>query len=505
MVLNASGLREPDDAGNPCPPGMEGPIALYFDALSHLHVGHLPCAMATMRLAVEGGLDAARRTHFEIETCYATGDWSRLSGLVAPDTDFGLPVAECPWIRIAIARLKTRDVVGALLAMSHFSQLRPGDPSFLPLLAQQLTLPEDDPTLIRLLHGVVLSQPDTDRFRAVCAHLRQETQSAIAFEPFETLLAGQSTGATKLARDWASAVYQKANQPRAERPSRRTMEEMAEALQWALDGDFGQAVRDVEAIPVSSLSRFSRARRREILRILRSLARAPKPSRATLGDDTGEVLVSEAGDCHKVAVVFTGLAERVSGVPISVFDRLLANAGYRSLFLRDSSRRAFTCGIGSLAATARETVKALRPLIARKPGEEMLVIGTSGGGYASLRYGLALDADRIAVLSGGTLCRPEDLAALGDDRVPMIANHAVRLAGTDDFTAPVSEFLPRQGPCPSIDMHYCDSMALDRAHAQLLAGFPTVSLRPTQDETRHNIILKVLENVISLRPQPCPA
>lgn len=451
-------------------------------------------------MALEAGLDTDHLCQLDIEAAFQSGDWDRLAAQVAPHRDFDLPAIASPWIRIAAGRMQTGDLVGAMLAMDRFVQLRPSDFSFLAELGKLLDLPAQDRELGHLLNAAISSGARSAEIEAACEVLSRDTRTEQRLARFVKVAERAETSTSglisKLARDWTRAVWQPAIAPADQQLTLDQRDRLATALQAALDGDFRSAISGLAALRAESQSGFITTRLAETERLLAYIANAPIPSRPDLDNQLRDIAVSEASGSDRLAVVFTGLSERVSGLPISIFDRILALAGYRTIFLRDSSRSGFACGIRSVAPSARATVDHLRTLTRRRADEELLVIGTSGGGYAALRYGLELEADRIVVISGGTVCDPQDMARLGDSRAPLIARRAVERAGPDDFTAPVHSIIADYDKHPEITLHFSAGMEIDRAHAGLLAGYPGVTLAPCDGDTRHNIIAAVLDQLL---------
>lgn len=478
----------------------DAPGSLYRSACKALIAGDVAHGLELRRMALEAGLDTDHLCQLDIEAAFQSGDWDRLAAQVAPDRDFDLPAIASPWIRIAAGRMQTGDLVGAMLAMDRFVQLRPSDFSFLAELLMIVDPPAQDREVRYFLGAAISAGATALDMEAAQKGTKEGTQIHESFALYTRVAkrneAAASGGVTKLARDWSRAVWQPAAAPADQKLTSNERDRLASTLQTALNGDFSTAAAELATMSTASRSPFITARLAETERLLAYIANAPIPSRPDLDNQLRDIAVSEASGSDRLAVVFTGLSERVSGLPISIFDRILALAGYRTIFLRDSSRSGFACGIRSVAPSARATVDHLRTLTSRRADEELLVIGTSGGGYAALRYGLELEADRIVVISGGTVCDPQDMARLGDSRAPLIARRAVERAGPDDFTAPVHSIIADYDKHPEITLHFSAGMEIDRAHAGLLAGYPGVTLAPCDGDTRHNIIAAVLDQLL---------
>ncbi|WP_291842837.1 hypothetical protein [Maricaulis sp.] len=407
----------------------------------------------------------------------------------------GPPVDPEHWIDQAVLHIRHGDLRGATVAINRFTDACPDRLHPLERIFANLSRPAQDDAVAPLLRAIETACSDSATFRTFCNRLKAHHRIEVEPDHYTKRIDRRDASVSKLARDWSQATLQVTSQPREERPSVSYAEEVAASLQSALDGDFHSAQTALAELHGRAPQSFTQERIDEALRLLARLQKAPPPDRAILDDRPRDMAVSDRGSGPHTAIIFTGLAERVSGLPISIFDRLLAEAGYRTIFLRDPSRFAFACGIASLGSTAHATIDALRPLAVPEVGGELLVIGTSGGGYASLRYGLELGADRIVVISGGTVCHPDDLAELGDTRVPVVSRRTVARAGPGDFTEPVHAIIGQYRKRPDITLHFAEDMAIDRAHAMLLDGRDGVRLCPCRNTARHNIILTVLDSL----------
>jgi len=469
--LERAAQGRPDDAD-----------AWYQLILAYMDADWMQAARQAIEQPRTAGLTQDQRRHIDIELAFRDKAWDRLVALPAPRADIPGPAVQSPWIRGVLGQAEIEDRRGAQLALERFHAIRPNDWHYLDAIIERLELPEQSEFLIHVLHTLVnLGLPETE-----IARLEEAGLSGVNFDSLKTRAAGHDRAISKLAHDWEASVFQFGQLAQDERPDDETRQAAVNALQLALDGGLGEAAGRLARLSTDQPHAFLHDRLDEVATLLARMAAAPDLPRALIADDGSELVMSPKGDTRRVAIVFTGLAERVSGLPATVFDRLLASAGYQSIFLRDRSRCGFACGIGSLAPTARDTIDILRERIASPDREELLVIGASGGGFSSLHYGIELGADRIIVFSGGTVCLPEDLEAVGDFRVPVIARRTRKRAGPRDFVRPV-----REAP-PDILLHYPSDMAADAGHAHHLAGSPGVRLHAWPDARRHNIMLEAL-------------
>jgi len=93
-------------------------------------------------------------------------------------------------------------------------------------------------------------------------------------------------------------------------------------------------------------------------------------------------------------VAFCGVAHRL-GTPLPVIHRWLARLDASILYLRDYRNAGFASGIEAVAANAEDTAAHLVGLARQAGARRIVTFGNSLGGYAALRYGPLLEADRV--------------------------------------------------------------------------------------------------------------
>lgn len=113
-------------------------------------------------------------------------------------------------------------------------------------------------------------------------------------------------------------------------------------------------------------------------------------------------------------VCFTGNALRLN-VPVQLFHCIAANRFDLIIYLRDFKRCSFTQGIPGIARDQDELHALLR---SRIPMDcRIAVIGTSGGGFAAVRFAERVGAERLAMFSP-PLRLKDERAVEGEARVP---------------------------------------------------------------------------------------
>lgn len=209
----------------------------------------------------------------------------------------------------------------------------------------------------------------------------------------------------------------------------------------------------------------------------------PKARRRGLAVDDGtEIFISPRGDSDVAVLLFAGLGD---GTPagLQTLDSIPAAHGHTTIYVRDFARVLFLSGIAALAPDRAGTVVALRHMLDDLGARRLFVVGTSGGGFAAIAYGLALGADRIIGCSGPSCILPEFLAQAGDKRGQIVARRLQALFPAADLDLR-DTVIAGGGRCP-ITLYYGEHEAVDTAHARHLAGLPGVQLHPIAGYRRH--------------------
>lgn len=182
--------------------------------------------------------------------------------------------------------------------------------------------------------------------------------------------------------------------------------------------------------------------------------------------------MAEGQASEAIALVFTGLADQAM-FPLPIFDRYLATLNLTAVYLRDHNRLLYNNGISSLASDFAGTVKSLHSLVSDLGTRRLITIGTSAGGYAAIRYGLALDAECIVGFSAPTNLTADFLA--DDGRGRAVARRLQTLPADALDALPLIQ--ARERPTP-IHLVYGEDMREDRRHALHLEGASGVNLHP---------------------------
>lgn len=99
-------------------------------------------------------------------------------------------------------------------------------------------------------------------------------------------------------------------------------------------------------------------------------------------------------------LLFGGFLGGLSHMPDRHLDALLARLPVHVVYLRDPHGRAYLDGIPELGPDGPAMHRALQTLVADLGSQRLVTLGGSAAGYAALRAGLALGADRVLSLAG---------------------------------------------------------------------------------------------------------
>lgn len=489
----------------------ESPGPLFRLAILRALRGESESAKAAYNEARRRGLPDDQADHYFQTVYWATRDWEALATQNPARIPHTGKLEASPWLRVAIARLMCFELNGGIKAAQIHAQLYPHSNEHIILITRMLIEAGAVNTarkFVNTLREITPDVPELDvaghAIDVFAPHTRDQAPENLQVSRAQNLATNSTQEATT---DWAlKHLRAERSAPRHAPLKPQDMDVLKAALLAALEDDFPSAIDGLDRFLQTPRPETVTGRVSETRDLIRALSALPAPRRALLQDQTGDCLVSERDPSGRVALVFSSLADRAAGMPVRFLDGILARQGFQTIFLRDYSRCAFTCGIKSLGATADASVGALRDLLAQEEARQLITIGMSGGGYASLRYGLALGADTLFSFSGGTVARPADMQALGDQRVPVVARLTERRATEADFTRPVRDVLADMTGAPRLNLYFSEDSREDRAHAEDLSGFATVCLNPVTDHGRHDVFTTLLSQGFSftaqLEPEP---
>jgi tetratricopeptide (TPR) repeat protein len=216
--------------------------------------------------------------------------------------------------------------------------------------------------------------------------------------------------------------------------------------------------------------------------------KAPKPAMwarpLLVADPARDVLAATCDGASAAVLVFTGSNDAVS-MPLALFDRHLAPLAVSAVYLKDFRRLRFLTGIASLADDYEGTVAALRHMLEGLGARRLCVIGNCDGGFAAIRYGIELGADRIVTFGAPTHSGSGAPAQFEQGRNFMRRRLASAVPADMIDLRP---FLECRSYATDIQIHYESDDPRDRDHSMRLANLPGVTLHPWIGSSNHQLL-----------------
>ena len=193
-----------------------------------------------------------------------------------------------------------------------------------------------------------------------------------------------------------------------------------------------------------------------------------------VADPERDLLLAEVAGAETAVLVFTANNDGVS-MPLPVFDRYLATWDLTALYLKDFKRLRYLLGIQSLSDNYPGTLTALRGILSRLGVKRLCTIGNCVGGFAAIRYGVELSADRILTFGSPTY--------LGNDlSTPMEpTRHFMRnrlAANVPSEMLDLRPFLEARQHNAQIELFYEEEDPVGQIHAFHLSGLRGIRMRP---------------------------
>lgn len=215
-------------------------------------------------------------------------------------------------------------------------------------------------------------------------------------------------------------------------------------------------------------------------RLVRAAPANPAMSRPIMVDDKrADAIVAQAAGANTGVMVFTGASDQCD-LPLAVFDRYLAALGITAFYLKDFERLLYLNGVRSLGTSRTATLAALRQMQDLLAVERWCTIGSSDGGYAAIRYGVALGVERILCFDAPTHWAPDF------DEFPVLSRRLAARFSRQDID--LKAYLATEQYSSEIVMCYGDKSPRDRAHASHLSGCKGVTLHPEPEVSDHGVL-----------------
>ncbi len=209
-----------------------------------------------------------------------------------------------------------------------------------------------------------------------------------------------------------------------------------------------------------------------------------------VADPERDVVLAEARGAETAVLVFTGAGDEVS-MPLPLFDRYLATLNVTAIYLKDFNRLRYLLGIQSLGQDYQGTLASLRNMLNRLGVKRLCTIGNCIGGFAAIRYGVELGADRILAFGAPTYSARGQLAKIEEGR-KFLRNHLE--ANIPPRMRDLKPFLKRRRYGAQIELFYEERDPRDRMNALRLSGLPGIRLHPQQELTYRVLRRLVVSN-----------
>ncbi|MFM9106442.1 MAG: hypothetical protein ACKOWF_07055 [Chloroflexota bacterium] len=195
---------------------------------------------------------------------------------------------------------------------------------------------------------------------------------------------------------------------------------------------------------------------------------------AQVADPSRHAVADFSVTSNTLLVLFGGIAGGVS-MPVYEFFRVTEGYPAKRLFLRDPRYSWYLRGLPGVGDDEASVVAALRDAIRQSGAARVVVAGASAGGFAAMRMGAAIGAERVLAFSPQTFIDGPGRAAAGDDRWgPQIAALHAALGPE----SPLYDAIPAVAAAPGVafEVHVSDDEPLDMLHAKRLASLPQVTI-----------------------------
>ncbi len=215
--------------------------------------------------------------------------------------------------------------------------------------------------------------------------------------------------------------------------------------------------------------------------------------RRDLEDPTAPLAADLRSSSSTLLIAFGGLRGKVGVLPFEFF-RATGELPVKRLFVRDLRESWYHRGIPGHGTTLLDVAGALEGILARTRVERLVVAGNSAGGYAALVFGTLLGADTALCFAPQTTLDLDDLAALGDDHWDAYLRPLAAAGELDARWVDLARALPGARRADTrYRVFFDDSLAVDRGHAERLAGIDGVSLYRFA-HGKHHLITSLRDN-----------
>lgn len=215
----------------------------------------------------------------------------------------------------------------------------------------------------------------------------------------------------------------------------------------------------------------------------------PRNFDAKLQEKAEAIAEDFSSDSTVLLVALGGFAGGI-GIPPFEFFRITSDLDTNRVFIRDLPQAMYHMGLPNVGGGVDGIVRTIRKRIEENGIERVVVVGNSGGGYASLLVGALLEADEVIAFSPVTFIGPIARMLHGDRRAPMLFFRAWVSRDRRSEYFDLRNVLLKHGLDSKFHIYYChtgDMGRLDTLHATRLQEFPNVNLYRL-DRGGHNLV-----------------
>lgn len=215
---------------------------------------------------------------------------------------------------------------------------------------------------------------------------------------------------------------------------------------------------------------------------------------ATIENADQAVATDFSSGSKTLLVTFGGFAGGV-GIPPFEFFRMASDLGVCKVFVRDLAQAMYHRSLPGMGRGVDGIAEYVKGLSAEHGIERTVVLGNSGGGYASLLFGALLEADVAYAFSPVTFIGPVARALNRDRRAPKLFWRAVFSSDARPSYYDLKDVFTERGSGTSFHIYYCPNGEwgrLDKLHATRMSHLPNVDLHVV--EKGGHYLVKVLRD-----------
>jgi len=219
----------------------------------------------------------------------------------------------------------------------------------------------------------------------------------------------------------------------------------------------------------------------------------------SLADEGQAAATDFSSGSRALLVTFGGFAGGI-GMPPFEFFRIASDLAVNKIFVRDLAQALYHRALPGIGGGVDGIAGFIKREAAEHGIERTVVVGNSGGAYASLLFGALLDADLVYSFSPVTFIGPVARVIHRDRRAPKLFWRALFSANANPAYYDLLKVLRRRGLQTEFHIYYCPNGyfgRLDKLHAERMASFPNVELH-LLEEGGHELV-KLLRDSGELR------